>query len=511
MDDRGNAARSLRLEMRGITKRFPGTVACENVDFDLRRGEIHALVGQNGAGKSTLIKILAGIHARDEGSIHVEGRPIEHLTPRSAHDLGMRFIHQELNLVPQFNVAENIVLGDLYPLRRASRFIHWRALNRKARRILDDLSISIDPRRPVQSLTVAEQWMVAIARALYSRGSILVMDEPTSSLAREDVHELFALAQSLAAKGTSIIYISHRLEEIFELAERVTVLKDGRKVITTDIASLSLPQLVAHLVGGRPQELYPTIEADRTLGSVVLEVDRLASADGRLSEISLSLRGREVLGVTGLLGAGHNELAELLFGVRGRVGSGRITVDGKAYAPRNARAAISRGMALVPPERRSQGIVGEMSLWENVILAHLRRFLVDPITRIVSRRRAKSTTREQMMSLQIVATGPDQEVADLSGGNQQKAVLAKWLLREPRILLLSEPTRGIDVSAKAEIYGLVRRLADAGSGVLFVSTEVEELAGVCDRVLVLRQGRMIAEIERSALTAHRIMEACYGG
>ena len=501
----------LRIEMRGITKTFPGTIACEQIDFDLRHGEIHALVGQNGAGKSTLIKVLAGIHPRDSGDICIEGTPIDHLTPRMAHDLGMRFIHQELNLVPQFNVAENIVLGDPYPLRRATPLIAWRRLNRHVGEILENLGISINPRRSVQSLSIAEQWMVAIARALYSRGRVLVMDEPTSSLSREDVHDLFGLVRALAARGTSVIYISHRLEEIFELAERVTVLKDGRKVATADVDDLNLSELVRLMVGGRPQELYPAIEADRVLGDSILKVDDLTSADGRLANVSLQVREREVLGITGLLGAGHNELADLLFGVGGRPVGGQMLLDDRPYRPRTARLAIARGMGLVPAERRSQGVIGDMQLWENVILAHLRRFIIDPITGIVHRRRAERAAREQMQALQIVATGAEQEVQYLSGGNQQKVVLAKWLLGSPRLLIVSEPTRGIDVSAKAEIYGLVRRLADDGSGILFVSTEVEELAGVCDRVLVLRQGRQVADLSRCELSARRIMEACYGG
>lgn len=507
MSDDGNMA--LRLKMRGITKAFPGTVACEEIDFDLRRGEIHALVGQNGAGKSTLIKVLAGIHPRDAGEILVEGAPVEHLTPRVAHDLGMRFIHQELNLIAQFNVAENIVLGDPYPLRHATRLIAWRKLNRHAGKILDNLGISIDPRRSVQSLSVAEQWMVAIARALYTQGQILVMDEPTSSLAREDVHELFDLVRSLTARGTSVVYISHRLEEIFELAERVTVLKDGRKVTTADVAALSLSELVRLMVGGQPQELYPIIQEDRRLGGIALEVKDLTSADGRLTDLSLRIRDREVLGMTGLLGAGHNEFADLLFGI-GSLVSGTLVLDGRTYRPSSARRAIRHGVALVPAERRSQGVVGDMRLWENIILAHLRRFLLDPVTRIIHRGRARRAAIEQMQALQILATGPEQEVQYLSGGNQQKAVLAKWLLRRPRLLVLSEPTRGIDVSAKAEIYGLVRRLADGGSTILFVSTEVEELAGVCDRVVVLRRGHISADLSRIELSPQRIMEACYG-
>ena len=500
----------LRLEMKGITKVFPGTVACENIDFDLRRGEIHALVGQNGAGKSTLIRVLAGIYPRDAGEIYIEGKPVEHLTPWIAHDLGMRFIHQELNLVPQFNVAENIALGDPYPLR-FGRLIDWRRLNRHVGNVLADLGISIDPRRSVQSLSVAEQWMVAIARALYSRGRVLVMDEPTSSLSRRDVQELFDLVRSLVSKGTSVIYISHRLEEIFELAQRVTVLRDGHKVTTADVERIDLSGLVRLMVGGSPQKLYPTIEEERSFGEPVLRVDRLSSVDGRVIDLSLTVREREVVGLTGLLGAGHNEFADSLFGVGFRFASGEVLLDGEPYQPRGARYAISRQIGLVPAERRSQGLIGEMRIWENVILAHLCHFLIDPITRIVHRRRANRETLDQMSALRIVAVGPDQEVRFLSGGNQQKVVLAKWLLRRPRLLVLNEPTRGIDVSAKAEIYGLVRKLADEGSGILFVSTEAEELAGVCDRVLVLRQGRLVAEIPRRDLSPQRIMEACYGG
>jgi len=499
------------LDMRGITKRFPGTVACEKVDFSLRHGEIHALVGQNGAGKSTLIKVLAGIHPRDEGEILFDGHAVGHLTPRLAHELGMRFIHQELNLVPHFNVAENIVLGDPYPLRRATRLIDWGALNRHVQGILQGLGISLDPRRSVQELSVAEQWMVAIARALYSRGRVLVMDEPTSSLAREDVQELFDLVRSLAGRGTSVVYITHRLEEVFELAERVTVLKDGLHVRTAEVSSLDLRQLVSLMVGGRPQELFPDVEEERSLGECVLEAEGLSSSDGRLSDLGFELHEREVLGITGLLGAGHNELADLLFGMAGSPAAGRVLLDGMPYRPRGARRAIARGIALVPAERRQQGVVAAMQLWENVILAHLRLFLLDPVSRFIHQRRARQAAQTQMRALRIVATDSQQEVQFLSGGNQQKVVLAKWLLGDPRLLVLSEPTRGIDVSAKAEVYRIVRQLADGGSAILFVSTEAEELAGVCDRVLVLKQGRLAAELQRRELTAQRIMEACYGG
>ncbi|MCK4393710.1 sugar ABC transporter ATP-binding protein [Candidatus Bipolaricaulota bacterium] len=502
----------LVIDLRSITKTFPGTVALQDVDFDLRIGEIHALVGQNGAGKSTLVKVLAGIYTRDKGEIVIGGTPVDHLTPRQSHDLGMRFIHQELNLIPQFNVAENIVLGDPYPLRGKTRFIRWQALNAHVRSLLENLGISIDPRRSVQELTVAEQWMVAIARALYSRGKILVMDEPTSSLTRKEVQELFHLVRSLAAKGTSVIYISHRLEEVFELAQRITVLKDGRKVGTFPAADVDIRKLVQLIVGGKPQDLFPAKEPWEGDRKTVLKIERLSTVDQRLQNVTLSIREGEVVGLTGLLGAGQSALADILFGTsRARFQDGSIQVDGKPYTPRSAHRAITRGIALVPEERRSQGLVTEMKLWENIILPSLGRFVLDPISRLIHYRKSLAEAKRQMALLRIQATSPHQQVRYLSGGNQQKVVLAKWLLRTPRLLILNEPTRGIDVSAKAEIYRLVRKLAASGNAIFFISTEVEELAGVCNRVLVMRKGCLVTEIRGTNLTPSKVMECCYEG
>ncbi|MCK4598597.1 sugar ABC transporter ATP-binding protein [Candidatus Bipolaricaulota bacterium] len=500
----------LIMDLSGITKTFPGTVALQDVDFDLRIGEIHALVGQNGAGKSTLVKVLAGIYAKDKGKIVIGGRPIDHLTPRKSHDLGMRFIHQELNLVPQFNVAENIVLGDPYPLRKKTRFIRWQALNTHVRNLLENLGISIDPKRSVQELTVAEQWMVAIARALYSQGKVLVMDEPTSSLTRKEVQELFHLVRSLAAKGTSVIYISHRLEEVFELAQRITVLKDGRKVGTLIGADVDLSKLVQLIVGGKPQDLFPAKEPWEEEREAVLEIEGLTTVDRRLQNVTLSIREGEVVGLTGLLGAGQSALADILFGAsRVRFQEGKIRVNGKSYTPRSTHRAITRGIALVPEERRSQGLVTEMKLWENIILPSLGQFVLDPISRLIHYRRSLAESKRQMALLHIQATSPHQQVRYLSGGNQQKVVLAKWLLRTPRLLILNEPTRGIDVSTKAEIYRLVRKLAASGNAILFISSEVEELAGVCNRVLIMRKGCLVTELEDTNLTPSKVMECCY--
>ena len=501
----------LIVGLREITKTFPGTVALDQVDFELQVGEIHALVGQNGAGKSTLVKILAGIYPKDSGRIAFEGKSVEHLSPRLSHTLGMRFIHQELNLVPQFNVAENIVLGDPYPVRWKTHLIHWSSLNQRVLKLLEDLGISIDPRRSIQELTIAEQWIVAIARALYSRGKVLIMDEPTSSLSRKEVQDLFNLVRSLAVKGTSVIYISHRLEEVFELAERITVLKDGKKVGTYQVEELDLRGLVQQMVGGKPQELFPDFERRDREGKKVLEVRKLSTIDGRLNDVSFTVEEGEVVGLTGLLGAGQSDVAYLLFGVD-RVGTqGTLLLDGKPYKPRSARRAIGCGLSLVPEERRSQGLVSEMRLWENIILPSLNRFVLDPISRLINYRKSRSETRRQMELLDIRATGPNQQVRYLSGGNQQKVVLAKWLLRSPRLLIMNDPTRGIDVAAKAEIYRLVRKLAAAGSAILFISSEVDELVGVCDRVLVMREGCLVAEFAGDELTAHKVMGTCYEG
>lgn len=500
----------LRLEMRGITKRFPGTIACNAIDFDLRVGEIHALVGQNGAGKSTLIKVLAGIHFPDAGEIIVDGKRFTHLTPRDAHNLGMRFIHQELNLVPQLNVAENVVLGDPYPLRRASLLISWRDLNRRVQATFKELGIALDPCQPVQTLSVAEQWMVAIARAMYSRGRILVMDEPTSSLSKEDTRALFKLVRSLVEMGTSVIYVSHRLEEIFELAERVTVLRDGQKVTTTELAQLDLSKLVRLMVGRSQQELFPYVDTNRNFGDAVLRIENVSTVDKRIDGVSFEVLKGEVLGITGLLGAGHNELAETIFGVGAPVANGRIYVDGRPYRPRSPCHAIARGIAMVPAERKNQGLIGRQPIWENVILPHLRRFVTDPISQTLHYRRIKEAVINQIKNLGIVTTGLNQEVQYLSGGNQQKVVLAKWLLGNFHVLIMNEPTRGIDVGAKAEIYRLIRNLADSGKAVIFVSSDIEELVGVCDRILVMREGRLVSELCRVQFDVERIVEACYG-
>ena len=494
--------------MRGIAKAFPGTVALDHVDFDLRPGEVHALVGQNGAGKSTLIKILAGIYPMDEGQILLDGNELPGLTPQISHRLGMRFIHQELNLIPWFSVAENIVLGDRYP-KGILRTIRWKSLFGRATEVLKRLGVEINSRKPVQELSIGRQWIVAIARALYSEGSVVVMDEPTASLSKKEVQELFQVVRSLQQSGTSVIYISHRLEEIFEIAQRVTVLKDGQRVLTTEVGTTSAKELASSMIGRNLADRFPTEDRTRQLGAVVLSVSGL-SVEGRLHDVSLELREGEVLGLAGLVGSGRTEVANALFGTQPYT-SGEIRIEGKAVRIGAPTEAIRHGVALVPEERRTQGLVLTMNVRENATLANLRRFKTAPWFPLLSRKRETKSTREMIQSLSIQTSGLGQLIEYLSGGNQQKVVLGKWLIGKSKVMIFDEPTRGIDVGSKFEIYKIVKTLAGQGVGVLYISSELEELVGICDRIIVLRHGQSIKELMSDETTVHDVLNYCYGG
>ncbi|MBW2059322.1 MAG: sugar ABC transporter ATP-binding protein [Deltaproteobacteria bacterium] len=497
-----------RLEMLEIVKRFPGTVALDRVDFDLMPGEVHALVGQNGAGKSTLIKVLAGIYPKDSGRILLDGEELRELTPQMSHRLGMRFIHQELNLVPWFSIGENIVLGDRYP-RGILGTIRWRDLFNRASRVLERLGIEINPRTPAQELSVGHQWIVAIARALYSEGRIVVMDEPTASLSKREVEELFEVVRSLQRSGASVIYISHRLEEIFEIAQRVTVLKDGQRVLTAGVDEISAKDLASSMIGRSLADRFPRRGRPQALGRTVLSVSGLCMGD-RLQGVDFELHQGEILGLAGLVGSGRTEVASALFGTMAYDG-GEIRLDGKPVHIRSASDAVGHGIALVPEERRRQGLVLSMNVRENLTLANLRLFkLARWCPQILSRKRERLSAKGIVRSLSIQTSGIGQNAELLSGGNQQKLVLGKWLIGKNRVMIFDEPTRGIDVGSKFEIYKLVRRLAGGGVGILYISSELEELVGVCDRIIVLRQGRVIKEITASETTVHEVLSHCYG-
>ena len=505
--------RATVLEMRGIRKAFPGVVALDGVDLTLEAGDVHMLLGENGAGKSTLIKILSGAYRKDAGEIRLDGQPVEIGSPRAARDLGIRVIYQELNLVPHLSVAENIFLGEL-PSRWGG-IVDWHALTDRTTALLTDLGMTLDPRAPVGRLGLAQRQMVEIARALASsdataasgkaaagEAKILVMDEPTSALTSREVGQLFALIERLAARGVSIVYITHRLDEVFRIGRRITVLRDGRHVATRSIDQVSVVELVRLMANRDLSEPFPKVRVER--GAELLRVEKL-TARGVLSDISFSLHAGEVLGISGLLGAGRTELARVLAGVD-RFDQGRLLVDGRETRFRHPADAIARGIGLLPEDRKAQGLVPGLTVARNIALPHGRRLA--PMG-VLSRRCESDMAAPIRDELRVKATDT-QAVRLLSGGNQQKVVLGKWLAGAGRIFIFDEPTRGVDVGAKVEIYNLMNRLTARGAGIIMISSELPELLGMSDRILVMHRGRIHAELAAADATEERVLSAALG-
>ena len=512
------------LEMRGIRKTFPGVVALDGVDLTLEAGDIHMLLGENGAGKSTLMKILGGAYRKDAGEILVNGRPVEIDSPRAARDLGIRVIYQELNLVPHLSVAENIFLGELptYGSRRVQPglfrpgvpgLVDWRTLHDRTSALLLDLGMTFDPRAPVGRLGLAQRQMVEIAKALARRRAtrrratspgtgILVMDEPTSSLTSPEVTQLFALIDRLTSRGVSIVYITHRLDEVFRIGRRITVLRDGRRVTTTPIDQVTVAGLVRMMANRDLSEHFPKRRVEP--GPELLRVEAL-TVEGVLSDISFSLRAGEVLGISGLLGAGRTELARVVAGAD-RFDRGRLLIDGAETRFRRPADAIARGIGLLPEDRKAQGLVPGLTVARNIALPHGRRLA--PIG-VLSRRCEADMAAPISGELRVKAT-PTQPVRLLSGGNQQKVVLGKWLAGAGRIFIFDEPTRGVDVGAKVEIYNLMNRLTARGAGIIMISSELPELLGMSDRILVMHRGRIHAEIAAADATEERLLSAALG-
>jgi len=483
------------LSVRGLSKTFVSTRALNGVDLDLRAGEIHALVGQNGCGKSTLIKVLAGFHQPDPGvEIRLGGEQIELSSTADAHRAGLRFVHQDLGLVGTLSTVENLMLGRRLSTARAGR-IRWDAERRDAERRMRDLGYGFDVERPVASLGAAERTGVAIARALWDweAARVLVVDEPTASLPREEVAVLFAALQRVRAAGLGVIYVSHRLDEIFAIGDRVTVLRDGLRVGTWDVAAIDQAGLVRSMIGD--EKLRPPHDqtVDLTDGEVALAVTGLNGTV--VDDVDLRVRRGEVVGIAGLTGSGREELLPLIFGVASRTGA--VELDGRAV-PANPRRAMRAGLALVPADRRGEGAILEMPVRENFALTDLRRFA----TRFgfLSRGRELEEVTEWIRRLDVRPPLPEALFGALSGGNQQKVVLAKWLRRQPVALLLDEPSQGVDVGAKAVIHALAREVAADGACVVIASSDDSELCDTCDRVLVMRDGRIVAEVSGSRLT-----------
>ena len=490
------------LQMRAIAKAFPGVQALDRVDFELLPGEVHVLLGENGAGKSTLMKVLAGIYERDQGEIILQDRPVSIRGLPQAQKLGIRMVLQEFNLVPHLSVAENIVLlnrpeGPLFgPVR-------FRAMRAEAKAALERLGIRLNPAALVAELSVAEKQMVEIAKALLDDARILILDEPTAALAEAEVERLFAILRDLKTRGMGIIYISHRFEEIFAIGDRVTVLRDGKYVATYPVREVTRERLIHDMVGRELKDFYPKTPAP--LGPPVLEVESLSA--GFLQDISFQLHAGEVLGLAGLMGAGRTELVKVLFGAA-PLAAGSIKIHGRPATLRHPREAMAAGLALLTEDRKEEGLILPMSLTHNVTLTHLKQMLRRGF---ISFQKERKRAQGFIEKLRIVPPDVLRLAENFSGGNQQKIVFAKWLGIEPKILLLDEPTRGIDVGAKVEIFELINRFVAQGGAVLFISSELPELLAMADRILVLHQGRITGQLPRAEFSQEKILHYATGG
>ena len=480
---------------------FGAVHALEDGDIELFSGEVHGLVGENGAGKSTLVKILAGVHRPDAGRLVLDGEEAIFDNAKQSQAAGIAIIFQEPTLFPDLSVAENIFVG-MQPLKRFRR-IDGRRMRREAAAVFEQLGVRLDPDRPARGLSIADQQLVEIAKALTSNARVIVMDEPTAALTTTEVERLFGVVETLRARGNAVLFVSHRLEEIFAVCERITVMRDGRHVLTQPVGELTLQSVIRAMVGRDMDALFPKVYAEP--GRVVLKVDRLTS-EGVFTDVSFDVRSGEIVALAGLVGAGRTEVARAIFGID-RWDAGSVEVDGRRLPPGSPTAAMAAGIALVPEDRRQQGLVMDFSIERNIALASLDRVRrAGLIPRGAERRFAK----DWAFRLQLRYGKLANPVWTLSGGNQQKAVLAKWLAREPSLLIVDEPTRGIDVGTKAEVHRLLSELAAQGVAVLMISSELPEVLGMADRIVVLFEGRVMREFARADASEDAIMRAATG-
>lgn len=501
MTQESNESGSLLLEMRGITKDFSGVRALDQVDFSVRSGEVHALVGENGAGKSTLIKILAGALPMSSGAIFLRGQPVTISNPHKAQGLGIAIIYQELVLAPALNAMENIFLGREY--RQRGLFLDRRRMLAKSRELLKQLGVEIDANLPVSRLTVAQRQMVEIARALMLNADLIVMDEPSAVLTTAELERLFTIIRSLRARGKAVTYISHRLDEVFALADRVTVLRDGHRIATEQIANLNRGSLIRMMVG---RDIDATSHVNsRTTRKVRLEVRNLRGEG--VHDVSFRLHEGEILGIAGLVGAGRTELARFIFGADKAVG-GEVVVDGQPVVVRSASDAVRRGIGLVPEDRKEQGLLPMMNVADNILISNYQPACQGGF---VSSRKTAKVSDGFIRQLDIRTTGWRQKVQTLSGGNQQKVILARWLNTDVTILIFDEPTRGIDIAAKQQIHELMRDLARSGKSFIMISSELPEVLAMSDRILVMHEGKLTGELTAVEATEEKILHLATGG
>ncbi len=481
------------LEMKGITKVYPGVVALDHVDFSVKPGEVHALLGENGAGKSTLIKILAGAEQRDEGEIWFDGQSYDRYSPHDAIQMGISVIYQEFNLVSKMTIEENIFLGKEF---RNGIFTDKKAMIQKAREVIEPLGGDIDPRVKVSDLSVAYQQLVEISKAIINKSKIVVMDEPSAALSLNELEILFKLIRQFKSEGTSVIYISHRLEEVFEIADRVSVFRDGKYVATKQVAETNKDQLITLMVGRELSGDYP--QNDQKSDDVILKVQGITNE--KLKNISFELRRNEILGITGLVGAGRTELVRAIFGADPCLGD--IYIKGEKVDIRSPQDAIRYGISFLPEDRKRNGILLEMPVRFNMSIASLKQFARYGI---VNRVKENETVQKFVDAIQIKTPDLEQKAKNLSGGNQQKVILGKWLACNSDIIIFDEPTRGIDVGAKQEIYLLMNQLVREGKSIILVSSELPEIIGMSDRVLVIYEGTITAELDKSELSQELIL------
>ncbi len=489
------------LELRSATKSFGAVAALSDGSITLHAGQAHALLGENGAGKSTLVKILAGVHRPDSGKLLVSGSAVSFSGPSDAKAAGVAIIYQEPTLFPDLTVAENIFMGR-QPLRRA-RSIDRRAMDVESRKIFAQLGVALDPSRPARGLSVADQQIVEIAKALSLDARVLVMDEPTAALTSVEVERLFEVMRTLRSQGAAVLFISHRLEEVFASCQQVTIMRDGRFVRTAPVADITIDDIIRSMVGRDLDSLFPKTET--TPGEVVLEVADLAR-EGAFADISFTVRRGEIVALAGLVGAGRTEVARAIFGID-QATAGTVRVLGTELRAGTPREAMRAGVALVPEDRRQQGLVMEMGIDQNMALASLARLRRYGLIRRSAERELAATWAKR---LQLKFGRLSNAAATLSGGNQQKVVLGKWLARQPALLIIDEPTRGIDVGTKAEVHRLIDQLCTDGTAVLMISSELPEVLGMADRVLVLHEGRITATLTRSEATEDAVMRAASG-
>lgn len=501
---------STLVEMKGVVKKFPGVTALKDISFDIRAGEVHVLLGENGAGKSTLMKILSGVYQPTEGTIVINGKAFSKLTPKDSTENGISVIYQELSVINELSIQENLFVGKL-PMKKIGpvKVVDYGEMNRRAVELMEKVGLKRDPKTLVEEISISEKQQVEIAKALAANSRVLVMDEPTASLTSEEVRHLFKIVRQLKAEGKGVVFISHKLGEIIEIGDRVSVLKDGVYVGTKDVKGVTADDLVTMMVGRQIQKTYQSPDAPESFEKedVIFEVRNLSRKDNKVQDVSFKLHRGEILGFSGLVGSGRSEMMNSIFGAEPKA-SGKILIDGREVKIKNPYTAIKNGLAMVTENRRETGFFHNFDIKQNIsVLPFIKNSKAMGTVGLTSGKFEKKCAEEQKANLNIKCASVEQNITELSGGNQQKVILGKWIAADSQIIIFDEPTKGIDIGSKSEIYALMRKLADEGKGVLVVSSELPELLSVCDTISVFREGKIVKTFPHREATEEKIIMA----